>query len=194
MTGRCFNAAVLVVCTATIDCSGCSGGAAPQNTSVTQAALPAITQQPKAVSVPMGLNATFSVAVTGSALAYQWNKNNAAIAGATASSYTTPATAFADNAAEFSVAVSSAAGSVTSDPASLTVTARAPAAGDLRFQQVDAPYIVNGWPNNAGALSTGIPGRGAAWYAPSTGTPLYVGSDSDCSAPSTANPEPGSYF
>jgi hypothetical protein len=54
-------------------------------------------------------------------LGYQWKKNGANIAGATKSSYTTPATTAADNGALFSVTVSNAAGSVTSNNATLTV-------------------------------------------------------------------------
>ena len=44
-------------------------------------------------------------------LSYQWLKNNANIGGATAASYTTPATIAGDNGAKFDVVVSNAAGS-----------------------------------------------------------------------------------
>jgi hypothetical protein len=54
-------------------------------------------------------------------LSYQWRKNGANIAGATQSSYTTPATIAADNGALFSVVVSNIVGSVTSNNATLTV-------------------------------------------------------------------------
>jgi hypothetical protein len=80
-------------------------------------------------------------AAAGSSQQYQWAKNGAAIAGATGSTYVTPATAFADTGSSFTVTVSNSAGSVTSNAASLTVTARAPMADDLRFQQVDAPSL-----------------------------------------------------
>jgi beta-galactosidase len=45
----------------------------------------------------MGLTAEFSVAATGNPLNYQWAKNSMPIAGATGSTYNTPATAFSDN-------------------------------------------------------------------------------------------------
>jgi hypothetical protein len=127
----------------------------------------------------MGLSATYSVTATGSSLQYQWAKNGAAIAGATSSSYTTPATAFTDTGATFTVAVNNSAGTVTSNAALLTVTARAPMAGDLRFQQVDAPSTVNGWGTGVG-LSTFLLGRSAQDFTPSIGTPFYVGTGGNC--------------
>jgi hypothetical protein len=130
----------------------------------------------------MGLSATFSVTATGSSLQYQWARNGAAIAGATSSSYTTPPTTFADTGATFTVGVNNSAGTVTSNAASLTVTARAPMAGDLRFQQVDAPSTVNGWGNAGVGLSTNLLGRSAQDFTPSIGTPFYVGSAGNCGA------------
>src|SRR5439155_1646557 len=52
---------------------------------------PAITTQPANQTVTAGQTATFTVVATGTApLGYQWQKNGANIAGATAASYTTP--------------------------------------------------------------------------------------------------------
>ncbi len=83
---------------------------------------PAVTAQPVNQTVAVGQTATFSVTATGTApLSYQWRKNGANISGATASAYTTPATASTDNGAQFSVVISNAEGSVTSNTASLTV-------------------------------------------------------------------------
>ena len=84
---------------------------------------PAITTQPSDTSVTFGSTATFNVVATGTApLSYQWTKNGAAIAGATGSSHTTPATTRTDNLALFAVTVSNAAGTVTSATAILRVT------------------------------------------------------------------------
>jgi len=135
----------------------------------------------------MGLSTSFSVTATGSSLQYQWARNGAAIAGATGSTYTTPATTFADTGSSFTVAVSNSAGMITSNAATLTVTARAPMVGDLRFQQVDAPSTVNGWGNSGVALSTFLLGRSAQDFAPSIGTPFYVGSAGNCSVPPVTN-------
>jgi hypothetical protein len=85
---------------------------------------PSITTQPGNQTVTVGKTATFSVVASGTApLSYQWQKNGAAINGATASSYTTPATTTSDNGATFLAVVSNSAGSVTSSTASLTVNA-----------------------------------------------------------------------
>jgi hypothetical protein len=85
---------------------------------------PSITTQPISQTVTVGQTASFSVVATGTApLSYQWQKNSVAIAGATSSSYTTPATTSSDNGAQFSVLVSNTAGNVTSSATTLTVNA-----------------------------------------------------------------------
>jgi acid phosphatase len=88
---------------------------------------PSITTQPTSQTVTAGQTASFTVVAAGTApLSYQWNKNGAAIAGATSSSYTTPATTSSDSGSSFVVVVSNSAGSVTSNAATLTVNAAAP--------------------------------------------------------------------
>ncbi|HUO28080.1 MAG TPA: immunoglobulin domain-containing protein, partial [Bryobacteraceae bacterium] len=84
---------------------------------------PVIENEPQSTTVTVGQTATFTVAATGNpSPTYQWSENGAAIAGATAPTYTTPPTVAADNGALFSVVVSNSAGSVTSSNATLTVT------------------------------------------------------------------------
>ncbi|MGH8288039.1 MAG: hypothetical protein ACREV7_03305 [Steroidobacteraceae bacterium] len=172
------------VCLSLVACGGSGGSASAPAVAI---APPAIAAQPANQSVPMGLTATFAVVAGGASVQYQWFRDGAAIAGANSSSLTTPPTTFADAGASYSVSVSNSAGSVESSEASLTVTARAPAAGDWRFQQVDAPYIVNGWGNAGVGLATAVPGRSAFTYSPSVGTPFYVGSEADCSVPPVTN-------
>ena len=83
---------------------------------------PAITTQPLAQTVDAGQTASFSVMTTGTEpLAYQWKKNDVDIAGATSSTYTTPATGIGDNNALFTVVVSNSAGNAASSSATLTV-------------------------------------------------------------------------
>jgi hypothetical protein len=71
--------------------------------------------------VAPGSSVVFSVTATSTALTYQWRFNNTPIAGATGASYTLPSAA-AVNAGSYSVVVTNAGGSITSTPASLTVT------------------------------------------------------------------------
>ena len=107
-----------------------SNAAQPATQGGTPAATaPAIVTQPSSQSVSVGQTASFTVSATGTApLTYQWNKNSAAIAGATSATYTTPATAAADTGTTFSVVVTNAAGSVASTAVTLTVTAAPPSA------------------------------------------------------------------
>jgi HYDIN/CFA65/VesB family protein/glycosyl hydrolase family 123/carboxypeptidase family protein/Ig-like domain-containing protein len=88
------------------------------------AVAPSITTQPASQTVTAGQTATFSVAATGTApLSYQWQKSGTNIAGATSTSYTTPATTTSDSGSTFQVVVTNSAGSVTSSAATLTVNA-----------------------------------------------------------------------
>src|SRR6266576_3853118 len=90
------------------------------------AVAPSITTQPASQTVTAGQTATFSVVATGTPLlSYQWMKGGTTISGATSSSYTTPPTTSADNNSQFTVMVSNIAGSVTSNPATLTVNSTA---------------------------------------------------------------------
>lgn len=83
---------------------------------------PSITAQPENVTVGACCSATFKVVAAGTApLSYQWRRDGSAIAGATAASYTIAAVVAADSGAQFTVVVSNAAGSVTSDAATLVV-------------------------------------------------------------------------
>jgi hypothetical protein len=93
---------------------------------------PAITTQPANQTVVAGQTATFSVVATGTPpLSYQWQKNQVNISGATSASYTTPATTSADSGTSFQVAVTNPVSSITSSPATLTVTAASPSVSVL---------------------------------------------------------------
>src|SRR5215469_6420193 len=93
-------------------------------TGVAQPAVPTITSQPVNQTVTAGQSATFTVAASGTApLSYQWQKNGANISGATSSSYSTAATTTSDNGSTYDVVVSNSAGTVTSNVATLTVSA-----------------------------------------------------------------------
>jgi hypothetical protein len=83
---------------------------------------PTIITEPVSLTVEVGQTGTFSVTATGAAtLTYQWFKNGVAISGATSSSYTTPPAVLGDSGSIFTVTVSNAVGTVTSNGATLTV-------------------------------------------------------------------------
>ncbi len=83
---------------------------------------PVITAQPVAQTVATGATAAFSVTATGQSVTYQWRRNGVGISGATAASYTTPATVAGDDGVVLSVDIGNGAGIVSSAEATLTVT------------------------------------------------------------------------
>lgn len=104
------------------------------------AVAPTITTAPSAATADVGQTATFSVVASGTApLGYQWRRNGAAIAGATAATYVTPALTLADSGAVFAVTVSNSAGSLTSAGAALTVAAPVAATSYLLASEAGVP-------------------------------------------------------
>jgi hypothetical protein len=105
--------------------SGTVTSAAATLTVVPPPTAPSFTRAPVTASVIAGATATFSAEAAGTApLTYQWLRGGVAIAGATLANYSL-VTALADNGAQFTVRVTNAAGSVTSNPAAdLRVTAQ----------------------------------------------------------------------
>lgn len=124
MLNRWYCASLL---TASFLLSGCGANAtdaALDSITVTSiSAAPVIATQPVGLRVAAGQAATLSVSISVSGagtLAYQWQKDGVAIAGATQASYSIAAAASAD-AGSYAVVVTNDAGSVTSAPAMLTV-------------------------------------------------------------------------
>lgn len=159
----------ILACAFFLGCGEKAGtGTQPPNT-----AAPVIVTQPASQTVPLGISAMFSVAASGaSPLSYQWERNGKPIAGATSLTYTVEQVQQTDNAASFSVIVSNLNGTATSQSATLTVGARSPKPGDLRFQQVDATSTLHGYVGNQ---STILLGRLGLTYTNQTGTPLSLG-------------------
>jgi hypothetical protein len=123
--------------------TACSSGAPGTGTTKGKGTAPQITTQPANISVTVGQTATFAVVATGTApLAYQWQKNQANISGATSASYTTPATTSADSGASFDVVVSNGISpNATSSAATLTVSS-APVAPTITTQPQNATVTV----------------------------------------------------
>ncbi len=83
---------------------------------------PTIALQPSDAFVATGEPVEFHVSAGGSGpLAYQWQRDGVDIPGATNSSLTLPSVAAADNGAQFRAVVTNPFGTVTSDPATVTV-------------------------------------------------------------------------
>ena len=105
----------------TVAVSNSEGSVVSNPAVLTVQVAPAITTQPAAVTVDEGVDATFTVAATGTpAPTYQWKFNGALISGATSSTLTV-AKAKASDAGDYTVDVANAAGSITSAAAHLTV-------------------------------------------------------------------------
>ncbi len=81
---------------------------------------PAITTQPSPAAACIGSPASFTVAATGTGLAYQWRKGGAPIAGANTATYTIPSVV-AGSAGNYDVVITGTCGSVTSNAVALTV-------------------------------------------------------------------------
>ena len=111
---------------------------------------PTITQQPQGIEVLAGTPVTFEVTVSGTEpLTYQWQFNGAAIDGATGRSLSL-SDVTADAAGDYGVTATNAAGSVTSDAATLVVV---------------QPVLITGQPQD----QTVTAGAGASFRVTATG-------------------------
>ena len=170
----------------TLSGCGATSGSKADNTSA-----PTITAQPSNQTVTAGQTATFSVMATGTAtLTYQWQKGTSAISGATAASYTTPATATSDSGSTFSVVVSNSAGHVTSNAATLTVNA-GPVAPSIT-QQPSNQTVTAGQTATFSVTATGTATLTYQWQK---GTTAISGATSaSYTTPATATSDSGSTF
>ncbi len=84
-------------------------------------ARPEVVAHPTSVARPLGAGAALAIVATGSPT-YQWRKNGVAVAGATAATLSFAALAAADT-ASYDVVLTNAAGSITSDSATVVVAA-----------------------------------------------------------------------
>jgi sugar lactone lactonase YvrE len=152
---------IACACALLAACGGGGGGGPPIPVPV--AVPPTVALQPANLSVTEGQAASFSVAASGDApLAYQWQRNGVDIAGATATSYTIAATVLADSGAAFRAVVSNAAGTATSNAATLTVIMSVPVL-TVTLQPI-ATTVVAGTPASFGVAATCSAGTlGVQW-------------------------------
>ena len=119
---------------------------------------PSITAQPANTTVTTGQAASFSVTADGTPpLTYQWQRDNADILGENSATLTLPSVGLADSGATFRVVVSNTVTSVTSNAATLTVTASPPppSPGTFTdsFDRADSSNLGSDWLEVAGDLS-----------------------------------------
>lgn len=175
------SAITAALCVSALTLCGCGSGSLPVQ--APHGAAPRILTQPQDASVPLGLSAGFHVVVTGDGvLSEQWYRNGLPVSGANAADLTTAPTVMDDQGAIYTFKVSSSLGSAESDPAHLTLTGRAPRAGDLRFQQVDAASTYNGYGQYPG-IAANIPGRGGQTLPNNLPAPLLLTNDLCVSSP-----------
>ena len=155
------------------------------------AVAPTISAQPANQTVPAGQTATFAVAASGTApLSYQWQKNGANISGATAASYTTPATTSTDNGSTFQVLVSNTAGSITSSAATLTVN---PAAVAPRITTQPASQTVTaGQTATFAVVASGTAPLSYQWQK--NGANIAGATSASYTTPATTSTDNGSTF
>src|SRR2546421_62388 len=152
---------------------------------------PSITTQPASQTVTVGQTATFTVVATGTApLSYQWRKSGTAISGATAPTYTTPATTSADSGSQFTVVVSNTAGSVTSNAATLTVNASA-TAPSITTQPASQTLTV-GQTATFTVVATGTAPLSYQWQK--NGTAITGATSATCTTPATTSADNGAQF
>lgn len=98
-------------------------GSAAMVATAESVAAPAIVRQPQGVQVSAGQSATLSVTATGNGLSYSWARNGSTVANATSATLTLAAVT-SNEAGTYTVTISNVRGSVTSDPAvvSLLIT------------------------------------------------------------------------
>jgi hypothetical protein len=150
-----------------------------------------ITGQPVSQSVTAGQTASFSVTATGSApISYQWRRNGVNVGGATASSYTTPATVTGDNGDQFTVVVSNGTGSVTSNAATLTVTA-APVAPSITSQPANRT-VATGQTASFSVTATGTAPMTYQWRK--NGVAIGGATAASYTTPATISSDDGSQF
>ncbi len=172
----------------TVTVTGIAGNVTSNAAKLTVNVPPSISAQPANQTVNAGKTATFSVAATGAAtLTYQWKKNGSAIGGATASSYTTPATIASDNGALFTVTVTNSLGSVTSNSATLTVNVPPTITGQPASQTV-----ISGQTATFSVTATGTGTLTYQWKK--NGTAINGATSASYTTPATAGADNGAQF
>lgn len=184
-------APVFILCFSAILCACSSMTRSGGSSSTTNPTLATITTQPANQAVTAGQTATFSVSASGTApLSYQWQKGGMNIAGATATTYTTPATTTADSGSKFDVVITNPAGNVTSDAATLTVTAAA-TAPSIATQPANQT-VTAGQTATFSVVATGTPPLTYQWQK--NGSAISGATAASYTTPATTTADTGAQF
>jgi len=152
---------------------------------------PMIVTHPSNQTVTAGQSATFSVVATGAAsLKYQWQKGMTPIAGATAATYITPAASLSDNGSTFRVVVSNAAGSATSNAATLMVSS-VPAKPAIT-QQPSNQMVIMGQVATFSVMASGTAPLTYQWQKGTT--PINGATSASYTTPATSVTDGGAQF
>lgn len=154
---------------------------------------PTITNQPPASQVvTVGSTADLAVVASGSpAPSYQWKKNGANIAGATASGLRISAAALTDT-ASYTVLVSNSAGSVLSASSALTVNAvTSQSVGPVVSTQPVSQTVTAGAAVTFSVVATGTPAPSYQWQK--NGSPISGATNGTFVIPSVALSDGGNY-
>jgi len=128
------------------------------------AVAPKIVSQPQSITVAPGANALFAVAAAGNSLSYQWRKNGVAIVGATTTTYSISSTKSTDVGA-YSVVVTNPYGSVTSNDATLALSADTGGASSSSSSSGSSPSAPASAAASGGGGGGAIGGWALAWMA-----------------------------
>jgi hypothetical protein len=153
---------------------------------------PTITAQPFSQTVAVGQKATFSVVASGiPAPTYQWQNGatGANISGATSASYTLATTSASDNGSTFRVVVTNAAGSATSNAATLTVDSAPAITGQPSNQTV-----LVGQTATFSVTATGNPAPTYQWQNAATSANITGATSASYTTPATMIADSGSTF
>ncbi len=152
---------------------------------------PSITTPPSNLTVTAPAQATFSVVAAGTApLSYVWRRDGMPIPGATGASYTLTPTTTVDNGAIFDVVVSNSAGNATSAAATLTVNA-APTAPSITTQPASVTVTV-GAPASFSVVAEGSAPLSYQWRR--NNAPMAGATSATYTLNSTALADNGAFF
>jgi hypothetical protein len=160
------------------------------NPAGTTGTLPVITVQPVSQSITVGDSVTFTVAATGDpAPTCQWQKDGAAVSGATSAAYRITSATSA-NGGVYRVIVTNSAGSDTSNPATLSVNPSTPAAPSI-MTQPQSQTVDSGSAVTFVVVAVGNPAPACQWQK--NGVDIANATSSTYTNPSASPADDGNY-